>query len=655
MASKKTFEIAFKIGAQVASSFGTGFKSANKALNDLNNNTSKLKKNMEGLQGLAQKGLAIGGVGLAGAGFAVNEAIKFESAMADVKKVFNGTDAELKALNDEILNMSTRLPMAAEDIAKIAAAAGQAGIATKEIAKFTEDAVKMGVAFDISADEAGQAMAEMRTAFKLNQKEVVTLADKINYLGNNTPAAAKGIMEIVQRIGPLGEVGGFASGSIAALGATIRGMGVQEEIAATGIKNMMLALTAGESATKGQHNAYVALGLDATKVAKSMQVDAEKTTLTVLKAIGKLEKYQQAAMLSELFGKESLSSIAPLLTNMAALEKNLNMVADATKYAGSMEAEYAARAATTENQLILAKSTMKALAIDIGSTLLPYVNQALKAFQNVILQVRTWAKANPELAANLTKIAIVVAAVVAGLSALAIGFIALVGPITMAISIFSKLSIAITIIRAIGTAFLWVGRIFMLNPIGLVITAIIAAIYLLWTNWDTVSKYIAKGWDVIKQGGQKLLTWFQSLPSTFYNFGLNLLQGLANGIKSGVTKAVAAAGEAAAAIKNKVKDFFGINSPSKVFAEFGMWNMQGLANGMTDNAPAAATASQSAVSGVMPSGNSITSNNSSSSYTINLTVQGGGQDVAQQAQKGVMDAVKQIEKAKAREARLSYA
>ena len=44
----------------------------------------------------------------------------------------------------------------------------------------------MGVAFDITADEAGQAMAEMRAAFRMTQPQVNALADKINYLGNNT-------------------------------------------------------------------------------------------------------------------------------------------------------------------------------------------------------------------------------------------------------------------------------------------------------------------------------------------------------------------------------------------------------------------------------------------------------------------------------------
>ncbi|WP_192968442.1 phage tail tape measure protein, partial [Escherichia coli] len=88
-------------------------------------------------------------------------------------------------------------------------------------------------------------MAEMRAAFGMTQDQMNVLADKINYLGNNTAASAKDILEITQRIGPLGSVAGAASGSIAAMGATLRGMGVQNEIAATGIKNLLLSLTAG--------------------------------------------------------------------------------------------------------------------------------------------------------------------------------------------------------------------------------------------------------------------------------------------------------------------------------------------------------------------------------------------------------------------------
>ncbi|KIT81859.1 hypothetical protein QT19_00055, partial [Staphylococcus aureus] len=130
----------------------------------------------------------------------------------------------------------------------IAAAAGQSGIAAKDILQFTEAAAKMGTAFDISADEAGQAMAEMRTAFKMSQTDVEALADKINYLGNNSPNAAAKIMKIVQTVGPLGELAGVSAAQIAAMGASVNSLA--PEVVATGLKNMFLALTKGASSTK---------------------------------------------------------------------------------------------------------------------------------------------------------------------------------------------------------------------------------------------------------------------------------------------------------------------------------------------------------------------------------------------------------------------
>ncbi|MBK5649232.1 MAG: phage tail tape measure protein, partial [Acinetobacter sp.] len=389
----------------------------------------------------AKKGLMVAGVGTAAMTVPVKLAIDYESSLADVKKVFNGTEAEFKSINNEIVEMSTRLPMAAKDIAAIVAAGAQSGIASKELTTFAETAVKMGVAFDISAEESGQSMAELRTAFRMSQAQVTTLADQINYLGNNTPAAAKGILEIVQRIGPLGEVGGFAASSIAALGATLRGMGIQEEIAATGIKNTMLALVAGESATKGQISAYKELGLDYGKVAKDMQKDANGTTLMVLKQIAALDKYKQASVLSDLFGKESLSAIAPLLTNMSALEKNLGLVADKSQYAGSMEKEYAARAATSANNIKLLKNGVAALGIDIGNVLLPPLNSLILKVRTFTNDVRNWAKENPALAATLTKVAVAGIVLLGGISALVLGIVTLLGPLAILKMTFGALGI----------------------------------------------------------------------------------------------------------------------------------------------------------------------------------------------------------------------
>ncbi|WP_180183722.1 phage tail tape measure protein [Acinetobacter sp. YH01020] len=489
------------------------------------NRLTKTQEKLNRIEELRQKnasvrstaGSVLGGAVAASAAMIVpvKLAIDFESAMADVKKVFSGTDSQFKSINTEILKMSTTLPMAAKDIANIVASGAQSGIAAGELTKFAETAVKMGVAFDIGAEESGQAMAEMRTAFKMSQSEVTTLADKINFLGNTTPAAAKGIMEIVQRIGPLGEVGGFASGSIAALGATIRGMGVAEEVAATGIKNMMLALVAGESATKSQKAVYKELGLDSEKIAKGMQVNAEATTLNVLKQISKLDKYRQGSMLKELFGSESLGSIAPLLTNMDALEKNLNGVSQANKKAwdGSMQSEYEARANTTANKLQLLKNNAAGLGITIGTVLLPVVSSAAESMSQVIGSVTSWAQANPQLASTLTKVAVGAIAVVGGIAAVALAVTTIIGPIALAVSSFSVLGassgVAITMlgkmiapIKMIGTVFGIVGKAMLANPMVLAIVAIVAVVagaaYLIYKNWEPIKAFFSDLWSSVQ-------------------------------------------------------------------------------------------------------------------------------------------------------------
>ena len=471
----------------------------------------------------------------------VKLAIDFESSMADVKKVFSGTDAQFKTITNEVLKMSTVLPMAATDIAKIVASGAQSGIAANELTKFAESAVKMGVAFDVSAEEAGQSMAEMRTAFKMSQDEVITLADKINFLGNSTPAAAKGIMEIVQRIGPLGEVGGFASGSIAALGATMRGMGVQEEIAATGIKNMMLALIAGESATKSQRNAMIDLGLDSEEVAKSMQKDAEGTTLKILELIKALPKEKQGAMLATLFGKESLSAIAPLLTNMGALEENLKKVGDATKYAGSMNDEYKARAETTANNIILFKNKIAELGISIGSVLLPPLNIFLGKMGAVIDKVSAWSKANPELSSTLTKVAVGAVAVVGGIAAVALAVTTVIGPIALAISSFSVLGSSagtsiglltkmITPIKMIGTAFSVVGKAMLANPMVLAIVAIVAVVagaaYLIYKNWEPIKGFFSNLWSGVKDAFSSAWNGIKGVVGTGIEFIKGVIKSL---------------------------------------------------------------------------------------------------------------------------------
>lgn len=377
MASSKELELAVKIAGKLDASYGNALSGAAKQANAWSKTAQKAAQ-------IATAAFAAVGTATAAAiVVSVKNAISYESSMADVAKVVDGLkddNGELTAqyyeMSDALLKLSTRIPMTAEELTQIAAAAGQSGIARKEIVGFAEDAAKMGVAFDTTADQAGTWMAQWRTAFKMNQKEVTTLADQINYLGNVSGANALQLSGIVTAVGSLGDVGGLSAAQIAAIGDTMASVGVGEDVAATGIAKMITTMTAGSAATEKQSKVLKKLGIDATDLADRMQTDAQGAIIDFMEALQKLPKAEQAAALKNYFGQESIKPISALYTNLDELKKHFDQVADASLYAGSMEDEYASRSATTENSIQLAKNALMRLSITYGQMFAPYVKLA---------------------------------------------------------------------------------------------------------------------------------------------------------------------------------------------------------------------------------------------------------------------------------------
>lgn len=460
--------------------------------------TTKFGKAMDGLKTIgaaAGVGFAAIAVGVKGT---VDEAIKFESAMADVKKVVNFDSPKgLENMRQDLMNMSTQIPIAAEGLAKIAAAAGQSGIAAGEITKFTEAAAKMGTAFDISAEQAGQAMAEMRTAFKMSQTDVETLADKINYLGNNSPNAAAKIMQIVQTVGPLGELAGVSAAQIAAMGASINSLA--PEVVATGLKNMFLALTKGESATKSANEAFKKMGLDSVKISKDMQTNSEATINKIIESLKKLPEAERTSAINNIFGSEALPVIAQMVTNTDTLSKNLKAVGDASKYAGSMQAEYAARSATTENQMELLGNNLNVLKINIGSALLPAINQLAQAIIPVVKSMSDWAQKNPETVQTIIAITGAALGVIAALGAIALTTSVVAAGWGALTAIGTGLAAVFTFLAAPAAALAAVMAV-LTSPITAIVIGIgilIAAGALLYQNWDMISAKASEVWAAI--------------------------------------------------------------------------------------------------------------------------------------------------------------
>lgn len=498
------------------SKLGSALETLKKRQTELASVESAKAKNMQTRAGYRAQIMDVVALGTTMYGM-IQPAIAFESAMADVKKVVDfDTPMQLREMENDIKNLSKSIPLPLDGLAKIVAAGGQLGVPREELAKFAETAAKMSVAFDITADEAGQAMAKMSNVLQMPISEMGKVGDVINHLSNNIAATAGEIVEANLRAGAMGKSFGLAYNEVSALAGTFIAMGKSPEIAGTAINMMTSRMKLLPVATGAARDAFNQLGIsmkDYTAMVESG--DGRTAMLTILESLQKLTGVKRSQVMKDIFGEQATRHINSLVEGLDSLKSNLELVSDETGYAESMQREFAARSATTENNIQLLKNQLAILATNVGSTLLPAINSVVGIFGRAANSVADFAEKHPTLIKYL-------GIAVAGMGAIKIagfgigymftflkgGVLTIMGVFSKARTVFSLLRLGFTglipIIKAVGTAFIS-------NPIGLIITGIAAGAFLLIKYWEPISEFFKKLFEPVVAAFKSVWEWMTNL------------------------------------------------------------------------------------------------------------------------------------------------
>ncbi|MBO9500749.1 phage tail tape measure protein [Brevundimonas sp. A19_0] len=469
------------------------------------------------MQGAGMSSLAAGGAVAAPLVMSGRSAMAFEESMAEVLKVVDfPTPKAFAEMERDILNLSGRLPVTSGELAGLVAQGARAGVARQDLLAYAEAAAKMGVAFDISSEDAGTMMATWRAALGLTQKEVITLADQVNYLTNTYGGNAAEVSNMITRVGPLADVAGASGSVLAALAQVMNKVGVEAEVGATGIKNLLLGLTRGEAATKKQREAFASLGLDASTMAKRMQTDAEGAITSVLQAVARLPQERQLSILSNLFGTESVAAIAPMLSQIGLVEQNLRAVGDASLYAGAMTTEFNRATDTSASRWTIAGNKGNRLATILGNRLKPTIDAASDAFGKATDALAAFAERHPGVTGAVLGVVGVLAAGLIVFGGLALAVAAVLGPFALMRLAMTQTGLLfgplVTGLKNARWATLGFNSALLANPMLWIAVAIAAAValvaYVIYRNWGRIGPWLRGLWDGITRtvsGGLSLI------------------------------------------------------------------------------------------------------------------------------------------------------
>jgi TP901 family phage tail tape measure protein len=619
---------------------------------------------------------------LAGAG-AASLAIGFDSSMTKIVSLVGIASDEVNAFRGDVLKLSGETGKAPLELADGLFVLTSAGLRGNDALSALEAAAKASSAGLGETNDIARAVAGAMTAYGTETIDAAKATDII------TATARAGNFEVSQFSAALGKVLPFAKQAGASLedvGGAVALLTRVNGDAAISVTQVQALLKAFVVPTREAVKALDSVGLSAGDLRAAISTDGLPAALEMLdeKLGGNREQ------LGRLLGSSEASSAAfqILDADAEALAGTFGVTNDAI---GMTQSAFDTTADTAGFKMQKSLNGLKVVAIELGDTLVPFIEKLSSAMETVTTKFQALSPEQKNLIVNvglvlaaLGPLLIIIGTLISALGKFAIamkiaGIVLLfVGKVAL-VALYASLILVAQSILLVGKALIFLTT----NPIGIVIlgiAALIALIILAVRNWDNIKEAATNAMERIKEivgsvanfvidkfkalgqfilDNHPLLILFRAVrdfaPTViewFQNLGVQIMNGLRDGIISAATGALDAIRNTVSNGVNIAKNLLKIKSPSKVFADLGKNTMEGYIKGIESMSNAVdstmanvgmdSTVALNGSVGVASAGGATNGGMGGNVYNINVNA-GMGTNGAQVG-KEIVDAIKRFEK-----------
>ena len=332
---------------------------------------------------LAKPIYAAGAASAAGLTLAAKAAIDFEDGFAAVKKTVEGTPEQLEAVKQSIIDMSTvginghsAIPLTTAELNELAAAGGQLGIQTENIAGFTETMAMLGTATNLVGEQGAATLARFMNVTNTSQGQISNLGSAIVDLGNNFATTEREIADMAMEMGSTAGVVGISAQDVLAYSTALSSMGIEAAAGGSAISRIWMDIQSAVSGGGDDLKEFAKVsGKTSEQFAKSWKNNASLAFQDFLKGLGKSE--DQVKTLSDL-GFANIRDIRAL-QNLAS-DKGFALLTDAINRSNTawseniaLQREFDAKAETTASKMAVAKNNAVEAARSFGEVMLPTI------------------------------------------------------------------------------------------------------------------------------------------------------------------------------------------------------------------------------------------------------------------------------------------
>lgn len=364
------------------------------------NEVDKIKKQTAELEKVLGDAAKVSGIAFAAiaasAAIATKAYADYETALVGVGKT---TDIEGKRLDDfgkKFKEMSTEIPIATNELLGIAQAAGQLGVkGESNLLKFTETIAKLGVATDLTGEEAATALTRILNVTGEGIDTIDKFGSVIVALGNNFAASESEITHMTTEVARATSVFGVSAAEAAALGTAMRSMGIRAELGGSAIGRTMrtieAAIRAGGSSIE---NLSKITGIAIDDLKTQFDQDAAGVFQRFTEGLGSVvANGGSAAETLATFGLrgDEIQKVLPVMAQNAELVgRAFSLANQELMENNALNAEAEKAFATLNSEFQRTQNNLTNIASNIGEALAPAitelfqgVNSLLKEFQNL--------------------------------------------------------------------------------------------------------------------------------------------------------------------------------------------------------------------------------------------------------------------------------